>query len=140
MGLFSLDFLDGEQAMTKEFRQGWVPGALAILLTIMAAAAALTPYFILIPEKNLTLITQAQTTLWAGWLLMLGYYFGSTSSSKGKDDTIGTLAKTAQTAGAALPSVGPDSITIAPGDSATATATDAGTVITPDTPKKDSIL
>ena len=68
--------------------------------------------------------------LWAGWLLMLGYYFGSTASSKGKDDTIQTQAKTAQIAGSALGS-GEATTVLLPGDQATVEPkADGGTVIT----------
>lgn len=57
-----------------------VPGALAIGVTVMVALACLTPYVIKIPEANINLITQAQTTLWNGWLMILGYFFGTTNS------------------------------------------------------------
>lgn len=61
-------------------KHDWVPGALAIGVTVMVALAALTPYVIQVPEKNLNLITQAQTTLWNGWLMILGYFFGTTQA------------------------------------------------------------
>lgn len=107
-----------------------IPGVLAVLLTMGALGAALLPYWIKIPQENMTIITQAQTTLWAGWLLMLGYYFGTTQSSKGKDDTITTLAKTAQTAGVALGAA--DTMTIPLDAQATVTPTDDGAVIKKD--------
>lgn len=119
---------------TDDQKHGWVPGALAVLLTIMAALAALTPYVVIIPKENLTLITQAQTTLWAGWLLMLGYYFGSSSSQKTKDATIQTQAETAAVAqGALAPLVSdnPDAINLAPGEQAKVVSTLAGTTIEP---------
>lgn len=55
----------------------WVPGVLAISITLMVALSILTPYVMKIPESNLNLIVQAQTTLWNGWLLVLGFYFGT---------------------------------------------------------------
>ena len=58
-----------------------IAGVLALLVTIMVALAALTPYVMTIPEKNLNLITQAQTTLWNGWLMILTYYFATTNTS-----------------------------------------------------------
>lgn len=79
-----------------------VAGILALLVTGMVALAALAPYWVAIPEKNMNLITQGQTTLWAGWLLMLGYYFGTTQSQGRKDATIQTLAHTASKAQDAL--------------------------------------
>lgn len=86
-----------------ETHKEWsVAGTLAILVTAMVALAALAPYWIPIPEKNMNLITQGQTTLWAGWLLILGFYFGTTNSQGRKDATIQELAKTAGKAQDAL--------------------------------------
>lgn len=62
-------------------KRDMVPGALAIGVTVMVALACLTPYVIKIPEANLNLITQAQTTLWNGWLMILGYFFGTTNAN-----------------------------------------------------------
>jgi asparagine N-glycosylation enzyme membrane subunit Stt3 len=100
-----------------------IPGVLAVMVTVMVALAALTPYLVVIPSSNLTLITQAQTTLWNGWLLVLGFYFGNTMSQGKKDSTIQTLAQTAQAAGAALaPPPPPEpTIPVAPGESVTVT-------------------
>lgn len=61
---------------------------------------------------------------------VVNWFFGSSSESKKQTDTIETLAQTARTAGATLAQ--PDALVIPPGASATATATDSGTVITPD--------
>lgn len=97
-----------------------VAGVLAVMVTIMVAVAALAPYVVTIPESNLNLITQAQTTLWNGWLVAMSYYFGTTNSQGKKDDTIKTLARTAEAAGAALAPVTPTpSIPVAPGESVT---------------------
>lgn len=114
-----------------DHKSSWVPGILAILLTVMAAAAALIPYFEIIPQENMTLLTQAQTTLWAGWLMMLGYYFGSTSNSKSKDETIGSLAKTAQAgavmAAADIPKPTDGKVILEPGDEVKVAAVDPPT-------------
>lgn len=89
--------------MTNKHDKEWsVSGVLALLVTGMVALAALAPYWIEIPEKNMNLITQGQTTLWAGWLLILGFYFGTTNSQGRKDATIQTLAATASKAQEAL--------------------------------------
>ncbi len=63
--------------------------------------------------------------------LIIGFFFGSSAASARKDSTIDAMAKTAQAAG-----IGgdPGSIVLKPGEQATATATDAGTVITPTEP------
>lgn len=63
------------------------------------------------------------------------FYFGSSSSAKKKDDTIDVLAKTAQTAGAALPTVERNAAVIPPGGSATMQDTAVGTVVKVDDPK-----
>lgn len=65
----------------------WIPGILALLITGMVALAALTPYIVVLPESNLNLIVQAQTTLWNGWLLVLGFYFG-TSAQKNSSQAL----------------------------------------------------
>lgn len=63
-------------------RKEWIPGVLAIMITLMVAAAALLPYVWVIPDKNLTLITQAQTTLYSGWMFMLGFFYGQSNLPK----------------------------------------------------------
>lgn len=115
-----------EPAADKEWTTA---GILAFTMTLMVAAAALVPYFVLIPEKNMNLITQGQTTLWAGWLLMLGYYYGTSQNSSKKDSTIATLANTANTAQAALAPLPEleDAVTIAPGEVKTVVGTTEGT-------------
>jgi len=92
------------------------------MTTVMVAVAALAPYLITIPQSNLNLITQAQTTLWNGWLVILGFYFSSSISSGKKDAAIQTLAQTAKTAQETLSAstVGQNpTATIAPGETAT---------------------
>ena len=103
---------------TADLHEWGVPGVLAIMVTVMVAFATLTPYLIVIPESNLNLITQAQTTLWNGWLVILGFYFATTQTQGRKDAAIQALAQTAQRA------TGGDaaSIALAPGQSAVATA------------------
>jgi hypothetical protein len=111
------------EAHNKEWS---VSGVLALLVTGMVALAALAPYWIAIPEKNMNLITQGQTTLWAGWLLILGFYFGTTNSQGRKDATIQTLATTAskaQDALAPLSGNAVDTIPVAPGEQVTVKAT-----------------
>lgn len=86
--------------MTSFFHREDAPiaGVLAIMVTIMVALAALTPYVMTIPEKNLNLITQAQTTLWNGWLMILTYYFATTNTNNKAAATIEAQAKTIQEA------------------------------------------
>lgn len=122
--------------VTDHVHNDWgVAGLLAVMVTVMVGFATLTPYVVVIPESNLTLITQAQTTLWNGWLVILGYYFATNQLQGRKDAAIQSLAKaneTAQNTLSALPAVGPTAsadMLLKPGETATATATQAGTTI-----------
>jgi surface polysaccharide O-acyltransferase-like enzyme len=89
----------------RKEKNDWTPAILAVATTVMAALATLTPYVMLVPEKNITLITQSQTTLYTAWIMVLGYYFGSSKNQTRAQETIATQAATAQAAGAALASV-----------------------------------
>lgn len=81
-----------------------------------------------VPQENQNNLTILLGVLSANVGMVVGYYFGSSATTKKLAETNATLAKTAQTAGAALGT--PDGALLIPtGDSATATATDAGTII-----------
>jgi hypothetical protein len=86
-----------------------------------------------VPKGNENAFTLLIGILSANVGLVVGFFFGSSVTSKKQTETIDTLAKTAQTAGAAL-TTDPQSIVLKPGDQATATATEAGTVIQPKPP------
>jgi hypothetical protein len=86
-------------------KHDWVPGMLAIIVTVLVALATLTPYVYAIPEKNMNLITQAQTTLWNGWMVILAYYYGTSANQRKSADTINMQAHTANKAGEALASL-----------------------------------
>ena len=109
--------------LVKDKSDWSVSGLLAVMLTIMVAAAQLTPYVVVIPKDNMNLIIQGQTTLWAGWLLMLGYYYGTTNNTGKKDATISTLALTAKTAQETLSATNgitpSEVIPVAPGETKT---------------------
>lgn len=104
----------------------WVPGALGIGITILVALATITPYFYNIPEKNMNLITQAQTTLWNGWMVVLAYYYGSSKNQAKAQDTMNMQAATANAAGAALAAVAapPGTVSLSPGDEVKVAAVD----------------
>lgn len=112
------------------------PFIIACAVTLLVAVATGTPYFYPIPEKNIALITQAQTTLYNGWMIVLTWYFGSSKNAATAQDTMNKQAETARQAGAALAkSVNTsDTVTLKPGDTATVTPTDAGTTIDKETP------
>lgn len=102
----------------------WVPGALGIGITVLVALATITPYFYNIPKENMNLITQAQTTLWNGWMVVLAYYYGSSKNQARAQDTMNTQAETARQAGAALAAVAspPGTVVLGPGQEVTVEA------------------
>lgn len=83
-----------------------------------------------VPKGNENAFTLLIGILSANVGVVVGFFFGSSVTSKRQTETIDTLAKTAQTAGAALSS-DPSTIVLQPGQQATATATESGTVIEP---------
>lgn len=104
-----------------------------VMLTLMVAFVTVAPFFVAAPEVGQRLIDQQQTMLQTVFIALASFLYGTSVGNRQKDSTIDTLARTAQTAGVAL-SGGTDSIVLPPGASATATATSAGTVISPDPP------
>lgn len=69
-------------------------GKLALAVTVMVALATLTPYVWDIPAQNMQLITQAQTTLYNGWMLVLAYYYKTRENNPVDAQTISTQAAT----------------------------------------------
>lgn len=104
-----------------------IPGRLAYGVTILVALATLTPYVWTVPEKNMQLVIQAQTTLFSGWLMILAFYYKSRNDAV-KDQTIAAQAETAKTAGAALATAAtantPGAVQLQPGDSVKVAAVD----------------
>lgn len=96
----------------------WV--ALALVLNMSFSNVA--PYFIIIPEASVRLVDQSQNFLWAALMLLFGYLWGQNSGNKAKDQTISTLAATAQNAQAALAPLPENVIPVAAGDSVTVKA------------------
>jgi hypothetical protein len=84
-----------------------------------------------IPDGNENSLTLLIGVLSANVGLVVGFFFGSSVTNKKQTDAIEAMAKTAQTAGSALSD--PGAIVLKEGQSATATATPAGTVIEPQT-------
>lgn len=79
-----------------------------------------------VPKGNENAFTLLIGILSANVGLVVGFFFGSSVTSKKQTETIDTLARTAATQ-----TSDPTSIVLAPGQQATATATDSGTVIQP---------
>lgn len=109
----------------------WTGGLVAVGLVSILAFVTWALVYKTVPEANQNALTLLIGILSANVGMVVGFYFGSTSTAKKTADTIDTLAKTAQTAGSAL--VTPDALVIPSGASATATATQEGTVIVTDT-------
>lgn len=114
-----------------EVREDWVPGTLALIITIMVALSTLTPYVVKLPESNLNLIVQAQTTLWNGWLLVLGFYFGTNVAHNKQAQALASQAqsqaRTIDSQAKAMGNLVPGSdktIDLPPGSSVTVEATD----------------
>lgn len=78
--------------------------------------------FVQVPQGNRDTLTVVVGVLSANVGLVVGFFFGSTVTNHRKDSAVAALAE------AARPTQ-PDTLTVLPGQQATATATDAGTVI-----------
>lgn len=102
-----------------------------VTLVVCFAFTTAAPYFLPINPTSVRLIDQQQTILQSVFMVLVGYLWGNSAGNKTKDSTIETLAKTAQTAGAALAPT-TEGIVIGPGESATAVASDDGTIISKD--------
>ncbi len=112
-----------------------ITGAIvAIGLVSILAFVTWALVFITVPEANQNALTLLIGILSANVGAVVGFYYGSSVSAKKQADTIDTQAKTigAQATAAAVAAPGNDTLVIPPGTSATATATDAGTVVTTD--------
>jgi hypothetical protein len=106
-------------------RLGMVVGIALVLCMLFTTVA---PYFVTVPEASVRLIDQQQTILQSLFMVLVGYLWGQNAGNKSKDNAIESLARSAQNASA----VGDTpAIVLAEGQSATATATPAGTVIEP---------
>lgn len=125
-----------ERRKTQQDVVNWTGMMIAIMLTIIFAFVTYALVRWTIPTENENAVMLLLGHLNGLITAIVMFYFGSSSSAKKKDDTIDTLAKTAQTAGAALPAaLSPDTVAIPPGGSATTTAVPGGgTVIKTDSP------
>jgi hypothetical protein len=108
----------------------WTGAVVGIGLIAIMAFVTWALVFVTVPTENQTSLVQLVGNLTGLIGIVVGFYFGSSSTAKKQQDTIDTLARTAQTAGATLAQ--PDALVIPPGGSATATSTPDGTVIEPD--------
>jgi type II secretory pathway component PulL len=131
-----------ERRVTDPHNEWGVAAWLAILTTCMVALATITPYFLTVPQGNATLISQSQTTLYNGWLIVLAYYFATNLGAGRKDAAIQNMASTIKAAQDTLSAVvppatpgGDPTMVLKPGEAAQVAATPSGnTVVTKDTP------
>ena len=78
-----------------------ITGLIAIVLTIsIVGLVALLAFLGQTDTDTFKILVGGLMTV--GFTNIVGYYFGSSASSKGKDETILTMAGTASTAGALL--------------------------------------
>lgn len=68
----------------QKFVATFVLGAFVALVGMLA--------WHVVPNENREILIQVVGNLTSAFMLIVGYYFGSTSSSKDKDNTISTLA------------------------------------------------
>ncbi len=108
----------------------WSGGVIGIALIFLLGFALWALIFRSVPEANQNALTLLIGILSANVGMVVGFYFGSSATTKNLSETVNLQAKTAQTAGIAL-GTEPGSILLEPGEQATATATFAGTVIEP---------
>ena len=83
--------------------------------------------YVAVPEANNNALTLLIGILSANVGMVVGFFFGSNVSSKKQTETIDTMAKAA----ASTAPAGDAAIVLKEGQSARATATEAGTVIEP---------
>lgn len=98
---------------------GFVAAGLVTILGFMTWALV----YVTVPEANQNALTLLIGILSANVGVIVGFYFGTSVTAKKQAETIDTLAKTAQTAGAAL-SPAP-TVELAPGEAATVKAEEA---------------
>lgn len=106
---------------------------LSIIIITILGATLVELFIYAVPATNRDAIMLIVGSLLTKFSDVVAYSFNTTAGSSKKDAIIKTQAETAKVAGAVLGSLSyPDnSITLAPGQEATAKATDSGTIITP---------
>lgn len=121
---------------TQQDVVNWTGAVIGVSLVGIMAFITWALVYVPMPEANENVMTVLIGILSTAVITIVNFYFGSSSTQKKQQDTIDTLAKTAQTAGTALASTAkPEALVIPEGTSATAVAGPDGTVITTDVPK-----
>jgi hypothetical protein len=107
----------------------WTGGLVALGLIVILGFMTWALVMRTVPAENQNALLLLIGNLTGLVGIVVAFYFGSSSAEKKQAETIDTLAKTAHTAAAAN---GVPALVIPPGESATATSTDGGTVIKPE--------
>lgn len=104
--------------MTKDRAIRTVAGIIAIGLLMMVAAVSFAVFYIAIPKGSETIVGQLVGTLLSLLGVVVAFYYGSSESSKMKDQLTKTQADTIQAAQAALPAIegSAPSIPVGPGE------------------------
>lgn len=105
----------------------WVGGLIGLSLIAMLGFALYALIYEKVPPENKEALTLLIGILSANVGMVVSFYFGSSSTNRKQAETIDTMAKTA-----AVVTAPPDTVVIPPGESATAQATAAGTIISRD--------
>ena len=73
-------------------RMPTIAEVIAILLVVLLGAAMLTLFFVAIPAANKDVLVAIIGILSANVGAVVGYFYGSSAGSKGKDATIASLS------------------------------------------------
>lgn len=110
-----------------------IAAIIAIGLMTLTAIMTIIIMFFPIPAQNETLVGQGYGSILSLMGLVVGFFYGTSTSSRRDRETIGALADTAKQAQKTLsettPTSGAASIKLEPGETATARATESGTII-----------
>jgi len=111
--------------MTRDPREvlNWAGGFIGVALVLLLGFALYALIYVPVPADNQNALTLLIGILSANVGMVVGFYYGSSATTKKQAETIDTLAKTAQTAGAVLsgePTTA--TVTLAAGETATVKA------------------
>lgn len=111
-----------------------IAAVIAIGLLTLTAIMTIIIMFYPIPSQNETLVGQGYGSVLSLMGIVVGFFYGTSTSSRRDRETIGALADTAKQAQKTLSETTPltggaTSIKLEPGETATATATESGTII-----------
>lgn len=93
LDVFKLDAEDRANARAREVAlRDWLPKALAIFVLTLYGVDSVWLHLGDMPAANREAAMQVQVTLQAAVMLVLSYYFGSSSGSRAKDATVASMS------------------------------------------------